>query len=92
MRALTSLNISNNVLTRGAHKGYGNYATGTTGMHAVQLAPLSHNDIAGLVALADAIPGIGALIKLDISNTYIGAEQKGSLQRMCVASGIDLAM
>jgi hypothetical protein len=34
----------------------------------------------------------GALIKLDISNNYIGAEQKGGLQRICVASGIDLAM
>jgi hypothetical protein len=33
-----------------------------------------------------------ALIKLDISNNYIGAEQKGGLQRICVASGIDLAM
>jgi hypothetical protein len=33
----------------------------------------------------------GALIKLGISNNYIGA-QKGDLQRICVASGIDLAM
>jgi hypothetical protein len=35
----------------------------------------------------------GALITLDISsNNCIGAEQKGGLQRICVASGIDLAM
>jgi hypothetical protein len=34
----------------------------------------------------------GALIKLDISNNYIGAEQKGDLLRICVASGIKLAM
>jgi hypothetical protein len=34
----------------------------------------------------------GALIKLNISNNYIGAEQKGDLQRICLASGIDLAM
>jgi hypothetical protein len=36
--------------------------------------------------------GNGALIKLDISNNCIGAEQKGGVQRICVASGIDLAM
>jgi hypothetical protein len=34
----------------------------------------------------------GALIKLDISNNSIGAEQKGGLQHICVASGIDLVM
>jgi Ran GTPase-activating protein (RanGAP) involved in mRNA processing and transport len=46
----------------------------------------------GIKALADAIPDMGALIKLDISNNSIGAEQKGGLQRSCVASGIELAM
>jgi hypothetical protein len=46
----------------------------------------------GVIALANAIPGIGALIKLDIRNNDIGTEQKGGLQRICVASGIELAM
>ena len=32
----------------------------------------------------------GALIKLDISSNHIGAEQEGGLQRICVASGIEL--
>jgi hypothetical protein len=32
-----------------------------------------------------------ALIKLDISNNQIGAEQKRGLQRICVAGGIELA-
>jgi hypothetical protein len=33
-----------------------------------------------------------ALIKLDISYNYIGAEQEGNLQRICVmASGVELA-
>jgi hypothetical protein len=31
------------------------------------------------------------LIKLDISSNAIGAEQEGGLQRICVASGIELA-
>jgi hypothetical protein len=46
----------------------------------------------GSIALANAIPDMKALIKLDISNNYIGAEQKGGFQRICVASGINLAM
>jgi hypothetical protein len=44
------------------------------------------------VAIANAIPDMGALVTLDISSNRIGAEQKGSFQRSCVASGIDLAM
>jgi Ran GTPase-activating protein (RanGAP) involved in mRNA processing and transport len=42
--------------------------------------------------LAVGIRDNGALIKLDISNNDIGAEQNGSLKRICVASSIDLAM
>jgi hypothetical protein len=49
-------------------------------------------DTSGVVALADAIPDMGALIALDISSNLIGAEQKGGLQRICIASSIDLAM
>jgi hypothetical protein len=33
---------------------------------------------------------MGALIKLDISGNNIGGEQEGELQRICVASGIEL--
>jgi hypothetical protein len=44
----------------------------------------------GIVALAAAIPGMGPLIKLDISGNNIGGEQEGELQRICVASGIEL--
>jgi Ran GTPase-activating protein (RanGAP) involved in mRNA processing and transport len=45
----------------------------------------------GVTALANTIRDMGALIKLDISSSYIGAEQERGLQRICVASGIDLA-
>jgi hypothetical protein len=34
---------------------------------------------------------MGALTKLDISNNYIGAEQEGTFQRICMAGGIELA-
>jgi Ran GTPase-activating protein (RanGAP) involved in mRNA processing and transport len=44
----------------------------------------------GVIALADAIPGMRALIKLDISSNNIGGEQEEELQRICVASGIEL--
>jgi hypothetical protein len=48
-------------------------------------------DTSGVSALANVIPDMGALIKLDISSNIIRAEQKGGLQRICVASGIELA-
>jgi hypothetical protein len=45
----------------------------------------------GVIAIANAIPDMRALIKLDISNNHIGAEQERGLQRICVAGGIQLA-
>jgi hypothetical protein len=46
----------------------------------------------GVTALTDAISGNRALVKLDISNNYIGAGKKQGLQRICMARGIDLAI
>jgi hypothetical protein len=50
------------------------------------------DDTSGVIAIADAIPDMGALNKLNISNNSIKAEQKEDLQRICLCSGIDLAM
>jgi hypothetical protein len=44
----------------------------------------------GVIALANVIPDMGALVKLDISSSSIGAEQERDLQRICVAGGIEL--
>jgi Ran GTPase-activating protein (RanGAP) involved in mRNA processing and transport len=49
-------------------------------------------DTSGVTAVANVIQDMRALITLDISSNRIGAEQKGGLQRICVARGIDLAM
>jgi hypothetical protein len=46
---------------------------------------------AGAIAIANAISNMRALTKLDISRNFIGAEQEGGLQRLCVAGGIELA-
>jgi Ran GTPase-activating protein (RanGAP) involved in mRNA processing and transport len=46
----------------------------------------------GALVVAEYLDGNRALLKLNISNNAIGAEQKGGLQRICLASGIDLAM
>jgi hypothetical protein len=48
-------------------------------------------DMSGIIALANIIPGMGALTKLDISSNHIGAGQERDLQRICVAGGIELA-
>jgi hypothetical protein len=45
----------------------------------------------GIIAIANAIPDMRALTKLDISSNRIGAEQERDLQRICVAGGIELA-
>jgi hypothetical protein len=47
--------------------------------------------LVGPAAIADAIKDMGALIKLDISRNYIAAAQGEDLQRICAASGIELA-
>jgi hypothetical protein len=46
----------------------------------------------GPAAIADAIKDMKALIKLDSSSNYIGAEagQEEDLQRICMARGIKL--
>jgi hypothetical protein len=49
-------------------------------------------DAEDAIILVPEIVDNGVLIKLDISNNCIGAEQTKGLQRICVASGIDLAM
>jgi hypothetical protein len=49
-------------------------------------------DMSGVIALASVISGMGALAKLGLSSNYIPPEQQGELQRVCAASGIDLAI
>jgi hypothetical protein len=49
------------------------------------------SETSGVVAIANAIPDMRALTKLDISRNGLGAEQEGGLQRICVAGGIELA-
>jgi hypothetical protein len=95
MGALTHLDASGNNLgqlvssdgweahSNGTH--YGQHGGNWTTIVPAGLQPL------GIIAIANAIPDMGALIKLDVSNNHIGAEQEGGLQRICVASGIELA-
>jgi Ran GTPase-activating protein (RanGAP) involved in mRNA processing and transport len=45
----------------------------------------------GALVIAEYLEGNGALIKLDISSNAIGAKQEEDLQRICMASGIELA-
>jgi hypothetical protein len=45
----------------------------------------------GIIAVANAIPDMGALTKLDISSNFIAVAQGEDLQRICAAGGIELA-
>jgi hypothetical protein len=95
MGAMTSLNLADNMIC-GINK-YGNGTYDASGkwplaslVTAAAVTPVQ--PCVGIIALANAIPDMGALITLDISSNLIGAEHKGGLQRICVASGIDFAM
>ena len=81
MGALSSLNLSMNRLG-GTHE---NYRPDGSGYGAFTATP------EGPKAIADAIRDMGSLIKLDISRNCIGAAQEGELQRICLASSIELA-
>jgi hypothetical protein len=88
---MTSLNLSDNnlgelVLPEGWAYRFYEY-THTDGR--VQEENPGKSD--GIIAITNSIPDMGALIKLDIRSNRIGAEQEGDLQRICAASGIDLA-
>jgi Leucine-rich repeat (LRR) protein len=92
MGALSSLNLAGNYLglaagwnPSAAHEGWFNGPSGGFEQQPPQ-------DMSGVTAIAGAIKDMGALVTLDISSNRIGAEQKGGIQRICVASGIDLTM
>jgi hypothetical protein len=66
----------------------------------------SNSDMSGVIALADVIPGMGMLIKLDIRENRIASKHesstckqraapahlRGRLQHICAAAGIELDM
>jgi hypothetical protein len=47
---------------------------------------------AGVTPLANAIPDMGALSKLCVSQNFISHEQMEWLKRTCTAGGIELSM
>jgi hypothetical protein len=49
-------------------------------------------DMSGVIALADVIPGMRALTKIDLSRNNIPFDQEGGLQRICEAGGTELVI
>jgi hypothetical protein len=75
---LTSLNLSSNGLTG----EYGDEMSGNTEISAViryRTTPDIH--FAGIAALANAIPDMGALSKLDVGENNINAKGKSALEK-----------
>jgi hypothetical protein len=98
MGALLSLNLSKNaLLTKEAGKVLGDLLKGNSILKELDVSSnyvidASARDGPGFAQeLSDGIKDNVALITLDISSNVIGAEQEGELQRICVASGIELA-
>ena len=98
MGAMTKFDISSNEIRAEGGKAL---AEGLKGNQVITELNFSGNilgynsnggtDTSGIVAIADIIPGMGALTKLDISSKYIAAAQGEDLQRICAAGGIELA-
>jgi Ran GTPase-activating protein (RanGAP) involved in mRNA processing and transport len=104
MRALLSLDISNNQLlyspngeAKAAGKALADALAENTVLTVLDVSANcrpnnSLNDGAGFaLLLAAGLENNGALAKLDISNNHIGAGQERHLQRICMAGGIELA-
>jgi hypothetical protein len=49
-------------------------------------------DMSGVIALANIIPDMRSLIKLNTNYNRIPSEQKGKIQRICTAGGIKLSV
>ena len=92
--ALTSLNLANNSLgMKDAGKALGAALAVNTVLKQLDLSKNyfnSHHAPRFAKELAIGLRDNGALIKLDISNNHIRAEQERDLQRICVAGGIEL--
>ena len=88
---MTSLNISNNGLTRGKLQPEPRYVMsderpwGSKDKH-------YESDMAGVAALADGIKNNGALAKLDIRNNGIPDDQQADLKGICTSKSIELTL
>jgi hypothetical protein len=96
MRALAKFDISNNNLNAGGCKAIVGALKGNSTLTELNVAKNDMTygegwgDMSAVIALANAIPDMRALAKLDMSSNNIGAEQEEDLQRICMAGGIEL--
>ena len=78
-QVLRSLDISRNWLDR--KKGYNNLEYDGNG-----------KDLSGTVAISNAIPTMGTLVKIDLSSNDIPNDQATDLRKMCDSKSIDLKL
>jgi hypothetical protein len=97
MGALTSLDISKNGLGAEGTKQLAKALENNQIMTALSISSNGmtwdgekHGDVSGVAALADVIPGMGALSKLDINNNNIPTEQMEELKTQCALKGVVL--
>jgi Ran GTPase-activating protein (RanGAP) involved in mRNA processing and transport len=97
--ALSVLSLKSNELCANGGKALAEGLKGNTVMTELDISSnylgedSSENpDMSGVVALAGAIPDMGALTTLDISRNPMPSKQKEGLQRICAAGGIELAI
>jgi hypothetical protein len=98
-RAMTRLNSSENqLLSKEGGRALANMLKANTILKELDVSgsgkgmSSSQKDAPGFATeISEGLACNKALIKLDISRNCIGAAQEGELQRICLASGIELA-
>ena len=97
-RALVKFDISNNALYSAGAKALAGALKGNTVMTELNIATngmgktskYGDADMSGVSAIADAIPTMGALASLDLSQNRIPAEEMGPIERLCESKQIAL--
>jgi hypothetical protein len=96
MGALSVLSLKSNSLGADGGKTLAEGLKGNSVITQLSLAALHLTnfvgDMSGFIALADALPDMGALTKIDLSRNNIPSDQEGGLQRICGAGGTELAI
>ena len=100
MGAISVLSLESNNLTAAGGKALADGLKGNNvitelniaGNYLGKNARTGRDDMSGFIVLADVIPDMGALAKIDISRNKIPSKQQGEIQRICTAHGKDLGV
>ena len=101
MGALVKFDISNNLLRAEGTKAVAEALKGNMSMTELNISSNNMSadsqgnpgkDMSGVMDIANAIPTMGALTNLDMSNNKIPQDQQANLKGICTSKGINLRL